>query len=70
MNIQQHAIDAQMQSALEAKMRNGYTDKAAIIKTWVNSRKFTLGFNFKQGVNEGDIYINDDGTKCEVLAVF
>ena len=69
MQVQQHEIDAQVQTALETKMRCGYTQTAAVHKLWVNSRRFTLGFNFKQGVKVGDVYANEDGSRCEVVAL-
>ncbi|MFA6198924.1 MAG: hypothetical protein WC679_00790 [Bacteroidales bacterium] len=67
--IQQHEIDAQIETALQTKMRFGYTDTISVHKNFYPSGKVGLGFNFKQGVNVGDIYLNDDGTKCEVLAL-
>ncbi|MEY2690221.1 MAG: hypothetical protein RL375_4421 [Pseudomonadota bacterium] len=69
MQVQQHEIDAQVQTALETKMRFGYTQTASVHKLWVNSRRFVLGFNFKQGVQVGDVYRNDDGSRCEVVAL-
>jgi len=69
MKVQQHAIDAEIQNAMETKMRNGYTQTAAVCKLWVNSRRFTLGFNFRQGLKVGDVYKNEDGSRCEVVAL-
>lgn len=69
MQVQQHEIDAQVQTAMETKMRCGYTETANVNKLWVNNRRFVLGFNFKRGVNVGDVYTNEDGTWCEVLAL-
>lgn len=69
MQVQQHEIDAQVQTALETKMRCGYTQTAAVHKLWVNSRRFVLGFNFKHGVQVGDVYANEDGSRCEVVAL-
>jgi hypothetical protein len=69
MQVQQHEIDAQVQTALETKMRCGYTQTAAVHKLWVNSRRFVLGFNFKQCVKVGDVYANEDGSRCEVVAL-
>lgn len=69
MQVQQHEIDAQVQTALETKMRCGYTQPAAVHKLWVNSRRCVLGFNFKQGVKVGDVYTNEDGSRCEVVAL-
>ena len=54
---------------MQTKMRCGYTQTAAIHKLWVNSRRFVLGFNFKQGVKVGDVYQNEDGSRCEVVAL-
>ena len=68
MQVQQHEIDAQVQADMEANMRGGYTQTAFVHKLWINSRRFTLGFNFKQGVKVGDVYTNEDGSRCEVLA--
>ena len=67
--VQQHEIDAQIETAMQTKARCGYTQTAAIHKLWVNSRRFVLGFSFKEGVKVGDIYKNEDGTRCEVLAL-
>ncbi len=67
--VQQHEIDAQIQTAMQTKMRCGYTQTATVHKLWVNSRRFVLGFNFRQGVNVGDVYRNEDGSKCEVIAL-
>lgn len=67
--VKQHEIDAQIETAMQTKARCGYTQTAVIHKRWVNSKKFVLGFNFKQGVGVGDMYINEDGSKCEVLAL-
>lgn len=67
--VQQHEIDAQIESAMQTKMRCGYTQTAVIHKLWVNSRRFVLGFNFKQGVKVGDVYSNEDGSRCEVVAL-
>lgn len=67
--VQQHEIDAQIETAMQTKMRCGYTQTAAIHKLWVNSRRFVLGFNFKQCVKVGDVYYNEDGSRCEVVAL-
>ena len=67
--VQQHEIEAQVETAMQTKMRYGYTQTAAVHKLWVNSRRFVIGFNFRQGVNVGDVYRNEDGTKCEVIAL-
>ena len=67
--VQQHEIDAQIETAMQTKKRYGYTQTAAINKLWVNSRRFVLGFNFKQGVKVGEVYYNEDGTRCEVVAL-
>ena len=69
MQLQQHEIDAQVQTAMEVKMRNGFAQKAAVHKRWINKRSFALGFNFKQGLKVGDVYTNEDGSRCEVLAL-
>ncbi len=69
MQVQQHEIDAQVQTALQTKMRCGHTQTAAVHKLWVNSRRFVLGFNFKQGVRVGESYTNEDGSRCEVIAL-
>ena len=45
--VQKHEMDAQIETAMQTKMRCGYTQTAAIHKLWVNSRRFVLGFNFK-----------------------
>lgn len=67
--VQKHEIDAEIETAMQTKMRYGYTQTAAINKLWVNSRRFVLSFNFKQGVKVGDVYSNEDGTRCEVVAL-
>jgi hypothetical protein len=67
--VQQHEIDAQIETAMQVKMRCGYAQAAVIHKLLLNSRRFVLGFNFKQGVNVGDVYTNEDGTRCEVVAI-
>ena len=67
--VQKHEMDAQIETAMQTKMRCGYTQTAAINKLWVNSRRFVLGFNFKQGVKVGDVYQNEDGSRCEVVAL-
>ena len=67
--IKQHEIDAQVESAMQTKARYGITQTAAINKLWINSRRFVLSFNFKQGAQVGDVYTNEDGTRCEVLAL-
>ena len=46
--VQKHEMDAQIETAMQTKMRCGYTQTAAIHKLWVNSRRFVLGFNFKK----------------------
>ena len=67
--VQQHEIDAQVQTAMETKMRFGYTKTAVVHKLWVNGRRFVLGFNFREGAKVGDVFRNDDGSKCEVVAL-
>jgi len=67
--VQQHEIDAEIETAMQTKMRCGYTQTAAVHKLWVNSRRFVLSFNFKQGVKVGDVYTNEDGSRCEVVAL-
>ena len=67
--VQQHEIDAEIETAMQTKMRYGITQTAAINKLWINSRRFVLGFNFKQGVKVGDVWSNEDGTRCEVIAL-
>lgn len=69
MKLEQHEIDAQIQTAMETKMRHGTLQTAAVVKTAINSRRFVLGFNFKKGLNVGDIYFNEDGSRVEVLAL-
>ena len=67
--VQHHDVDAQIETAMQTKVRFGYTETAAIHKLWINSRRFVLGFNFKHGVKVGDVYANEDGSRCEVVAL-
>lgn len=70
MMFHQHEIDAQVQTAMEIKMRHGYTIPAAVCRTWLaDGRRFTLGFHFRRDATVGDVYVNDDGSRSEVLAV-
>lgn len=69
MVLHQHEIDEEIQRATETIMRFGYEKKACVHRTWYSPNRFSLGFNFKQGVNIGDKYKNDDGSICEVLAI-
>ena len=65
----QHEIDTIIELAMQTKLRCNYTQTVAINKLWVNSRRFVLGFNFKQNVKVGDVYLNEDGSRCEVIAL-
>jgi len=67
--VQQHEIDAQIETAVQAKMRAGITTPAAIGKLWYNSRRFGLGFNFTKGAQVGQIIKNEDKTRFEVIAL-
>jgi hypothetical protein len=64
----QHEIDAMIQTAIETKMRNAYTQPAVICLT-VIGKKFSLGFNFCKGCNIGDTVKNEDGSFFEVMAL-
>ncbi len=68
MQIQQHEIDSQIQTAMEVKMRSDITTPAVIKKTKVG-RRFTLGFHFEAGLIVGQKGKHADGTEFEVLAV-
>ena len=68
MTIQQHEIDAQIQTAMETILRNGYTDTANVHILRYRGRS-SLGFNFRHGVAVGDVYTNDAGSTCEVVAL-
>lgn len=68
MAIQRHEVGAQIQAAMEAILRNGYTDTANVNILRYRGRS-SLGFNFRQGVAVGDVYTNDDGSTCEVVAL-
>lgn len=66
MKIQQHAINAQIETAMHVKLKHGYTKTAVV---FLNLRYFALGFNFQKDAKMGEVYQNDDGTKYEVLAL-
>lgn len=65
----QYEIDAVIEDAMQTKLRNGYSVNVAVNKLWLSPCKYRLGFNFKHGAKVGDVYYNDDGTKCEVIAI-
>lgn len=67
--IQQHEIDAQIESALQAKARAGCAVPAAVFVTKHSARRVSLGWNLRQGLEVGKTYIHDDGTPFTVLAV-
>ena len=67
--IRKHEIDAQIESAMQAKARHGYTVPAVIVKSWVNPNSPFLGFFFAHGYKVGDVGRHADKTHFQVLAV-
>lgn len=66
---QQHEIDAMVETALQTKLRNGYTQTAVVGLLNVGKKCASLGFNFSEGRTIGDVVRNDDGSIYEVLAL-
>lgn len=65
----EHEIAEQIAEAERVKARFGYTDTAEVHRTWLDSRRSCVGFNFRQGGFIGEAYLNGDGDKVEVLAL-
>lgn len=65
---EQHEIDAQIEMALQTRLRNGYTDPAVVQQRFVGE-SFSLGFNFQRDVKVGDIVHESDGSLFVVLAL-
>lgn len=61
--IHQHEIDAQIQTAMEVKMRIN-CQVPAVIKVTKIGRKHTLGFHFESGLTVGQ-----KGLGFEVVAI-
>ena len=67
--IHQHEIDAQIQTAMETKMRNGYTTPACICRiTHINGTE-SLGFIFHNVARVGHVLGNSGGSEMTVLAL-
>ena len=62
-------IEAQVQAAKAVIERFGYKMPACVYKMWVSPRRFVLGFNFQRGAAVGDKWMNEDGTRCEAVAI-
>lgn len=58
-----------IQLAKEVKEARGYTVPAKVYKHWVYAGRFVFGFNFRSSSKVGDVIVNDDGTKMEIMAV-
>jgi hypothetical protein len=70
MNAQQLEVERQIQEAKRVKQQYGEKAPTAIItKRWYSPKKYTIGFNFREGMNVGDTFSEDYGYKVEVLAV-
>lgn len=69
MQIQQHEIDAQVESAMQTKARIGCTVPAVVYVTKHSARRVSLGWNLRQGLEIGRTYAHEDGTPFEVLAI-
>lgn len=69
MVIQQHEIDAEVETAAQTKARNGYVTQAVVVKRWGNNVKVHLGFFFENGHKVGETGQDDYGCNFEVLAV-
>lgn len=69
LQIQQHEIAAQIESALQTKARVGCAKPAAVYVTKHSRSRVSLGWNLRQGLEVGKTYAHDDGTPFTVLAV-
>lgn len=70
MSIQQHEIDAQIESATQTKARYGYTTQAVVVKSWAaGGIRPHLGFFFENGHKVGEIGRHEGGANFEVLAI-
>lgn len=68
MDVKQHEIDAQIESAMQAMLRTGARGQCVVC--WNQTEKGGwLGFHFEAGRKVGDIAFHRDGTRYEVLAV-
>ena len=65
----EHEIAEQIAEAERVKAEHGYASTAEVHRTWLDSRRYCVGFNFRQGGFIGEAYLNGDGDKVEVLAL-
>lgn len=70
MTIHQHEIDAQVETAIQTKLRHNYDMACVVCKKWLSgSNKVWLGFHFESGLNVGDVGQHCAGSFFEVLEV-
>lgn len=65
----QAEVDEQIASAIQAKLRHGYSTQAVIIKNRRGKGPSWLGFFFHDGRQVGETHTRPDGSTYEVLAV-
>lgn len=70
MAIQRHEIDAQIETAMQTKLRHGYATQAVVVTQVTVGRGWTsLGFFFEDGHTVGEVGHYGDGSQYQVLAV-
>ncbi len=65
----QQQVNAVVEEAYQTKLRCGCSDTAAVYKYLNTGRRCRIGFNFRQNVRVGDVFSNEDGSVCEVVAL-
>lgn len=69
MAVNQHEIDAQVETATQMKLRHGYSTQAVVVRSWTDESRLHLGFFFEDSLKVGDVGRHDDGGHFQVLAV-
>lgn len=69
MLIQSHEIEAEIERAMQTKLRNGCTTQAVVVKSWFDEQSPWLGFFFEDGRAVGEFGNREDGSHYQVLAV-
>lgn len=67
--VDQGAIEAQIESAVQTRAKHGYKLPAVITLRFIGDGLASLGFVFQAGLKPGDVTKADDGSWAVVIAV-